>query len=381
MSRLQLPPLTLYIHIPWCERKCPYCDFNSHTAPENLPEIPYISALLEDLELDLPFVQDREIQSIFIGGGTPSLLSVDAYQALFNGIRERTTLARDAEVTLEANPGSAEADKFAGFVEAGVTRISLGIQSLDNDLLHRLGRIHDRQQALAAVDIVSSCQLDSYNIDLMHGLPQQNVAGARADLEMALGLQPPHLSWYQLTIEPNTHFYSDRPELPNESILGGIQDEGESMLAAAGFDNYEVSAWAQPGHQCSHNRNYWQFGDYIGIGAGAHGKVSNLSTSQVQRSSRKKQPVEYLQSSATERRSSRVLNDDDLCGEYMLNVLRLREGFLTAEFSSHTGLPWSLVESTVLKLTERGLLDGESERIKASLLGRQYLDSVIAEFF
>ena len=273
MGALQLPPLSLYVHLPWCERKCPYCDFNSHET-RTLPEAEYISTLLADLEADLPFVQDRVVQTLFIGGGTPSLFSAAGINRLMRGIADRVALADDLEATLEANPGSAEAAKFAGFRAAGINRLSLGIQSFQDAQLTALGRVHDSDQAHAAVAAARSAGFTRINLDLMHGLPGQSTAAAMADLDVARAYRTGHLSWYQLTIEQNTVFYKHPPILPVEDLLADIQDAGEDRLQAAGLHQYEVSAWAADGEHCRHNRNYWEFGDYLGIGAGAHGKVS-----------------------------------------------------------------------------------------------------------
>ena len=291
MSDLRLPPLSLYIHIPWCERKCPYCDFNSHTAPGTLPERDYVTALLADLDADLGFVQGRSLTSIFIGGGTPSLLSVPALSDLLDGIRSRVGIEPDCEITLEANPGSAEAGKFAGFVDAGVNRLSLGVQSFDDRRLALLGRVHNGEQAMVAVGLARDAGIRNLNLDLMHGLPGQRVSEAGDDLELAVALAPEHLSWYQLTIERNTAFWRRPPELPGESGLAGIQAKGETILAHAGYEIYEVSAYARAGYRCRHNLNYWQFGDYLGIGAGAHGKVTRLAENDVIRTAKWQQPA------------------------------------------------------------------------------------------
>ncbi len=381
MSQLQLPPLSLYIHIPWCERKCPYCDFNSHQLEGTLPEQAYVAALLADLEQDLPLVQGRELRSIFIGGGTPSLLSGAALQELLQGVRQRLPLRPQAEITLEANPGSAEAAKFAQFVEAGVNRLSLGIQSFHDPQLQRLGRIHDSEQAAVAVELAKNAGLTSFNIDLMHGLPGQTSDAALADLEQALSYRPPHLSWYQLTIEPNTEFYKRPPILPEENILGNIQQRGEALLRQHGYASYEVSAYSRENYQCQHNLNYWQFGDYIGIGAGAHGKLTELDSATVWRTAKKRQPDEYLRANADQLCSQRQrLSNADLKAEYMLNALRLQAGFELQEFVSRTGLETAEIMSEVESLQDRGLLECQGGRVRASEHGRRFLDTVIAEF-
>ena len=285
---MQLPPLGLYIHLPWCERKCPYCDFNSHEALE-VPQQAYVDALLADLDHDLNLAQGRAVETLFIGGGTPSLFDPDSIARLMEGIGSRLELAPDLEATMEANPGSAEADKFIGFLEAGINRLSLGIQSFADHCLEALGRVHDSQQARAAITMARDAGFNSFNIDLMHGLPGQSVTSAMADLQSAIAFDPPHLSWYQLTIEPNTRFHKHPPPLPEEDLLGDIQDEGEQLLARAGYGQYEVSGYAKPDFQCRHNLNYWTFGDYLGIGAGAHGKIT-FADGQIQRYNKTRQP-------------------------------------------------------------------------------------------
>jgi putative oxygen-independent coproporphyrinogen III oxidase len=274
----ELPPLSLYVHVPWCVQKCPYCDFNSHNLKGGLPESEYISHVLDDLSADLPLVTNqgklREVSSIFIGGGTPSLLSVDGMKRLLDGIALRIPLANNAEITMEANPGTVEAEKFIGFEKAGINRISVGVQSFDETHLKALGRIHDSAQAESAILLAKELPLRSFNLDLMHGLPNQSVDDAMLDLQKAMALAPPHLSWYQLTIEPNTAFYSKPPVLPDDDILWDIQEQGHKLLSEAGYEQYEISAYAKKGQQCQHNLNYWRYGDYLGIGCGAHGKIT-----------------------------------------------------------------------------------------------------------
>jgi putative oxygen-independent coproporphyrinogen III oxidase len=381
VSALQLPPLSLYIHIPWCARKCPYCDFNSHEHQQPIPESDYVAALLADLDGDLPLVQGRSLHSIFFGGGTPSLLSARAIGDILDGVRARIPLKEGAEITLEANPGSAEADKFHGFKEAGVNRISLGIQSFSDQRLQDLGRIHSSEQAIIAIEIAQGIGLDSFNIDLMHGLPGQSLEEAIADLQIASAYLPPHLSWYQLTIEPNTAFFKNPPRLPAERVLADIQDRGELLLKEQGYCSYEVSAFAQAGYRRHHNLNYWLFGDYLGIGAGAHSKLTDLGRQRVLRRAKRRQPERYLDSNpddfcATERH----LEEADLVAEFMLNALRLQAGFNEADFAARTGLEFGLLEPNLNSLCERELLVREEGRVWASGLGRRYLDSVIAEF-
>ena len=371
----QLPPLSLYIHIPWCERKCPYCDFNSHRSEGALPEAAYVHALLTDLDAQLDSVQGREILSIFIGGGTPSLFSGDSMARILEGVSQRLQLAPDCEITLEANPGSAEADKFKAFAAAGVNRLSLGIQSFNDLSLQALGRVHDSREARAAVEMAQEAGFSSVNLDLMHGLPGQGVDDACADLDTAIAFGTEHLSWYQLTIERNTAFYSQPPTLPLEDALAEIQDEGEARLAAASFENYEVSAFARNGQVCRHNINYWEFGDYLGIGAGAHGKLTGAGG--VWRTARRRQPDDYLQRPSGKREQ---LSPAILRGDFMLNALRLSAGFDPALFPQRTGLPLANVDPILQSLAARKLLRVEPQRIQATPLGRRFLDAVIGEF-
>lgn len=381
MSLLRLPPLGLYIHIPWCQRKCPYCDFNSHTAAAALPEDAYVAVLLQDLENDLPLAHGRELQTIFIGGGTPSLFSARTIAALLNGVAARIAIAADAEITLEANPGSAEIEKFSAFRAAGINRLSLGIQSFDDELLLALGRVHDSQQALAAIEMAASSGLRSFNLDLMHGLPGQDTASARNDLRLACASRAPHISWYQLTIEPNTEFFKRPPTLPAELVLANIQDQGESLLASALYTPYEVSAYAQSGQQCQHNLNYWRFGDYLGIGAGAHAKLSAADGS-VRRFAKRRQPDQYLGANRDGFIATRqTLSPDDLRGEFMLNALRLHEGFDIGLFETTTGIDAVEIAPQLDALQARGLLEVVGRQVRASALGRRFLDTVVGEFF
>tara|TARA_R110000823_G_scaffold119998_23_gene244642 strand:+ start:16525 stop:17667 length:1143 start_codon:yes stop_codon:yes gene_type:complete len=375
------PPLSLYVHLPWCERKCPYCDFNSHEAV-TLPETDYVQALLDDLSLDAAAIGTREVHSVFIGGGTPSLFSAAAIERLLAGIGERVALASDIEISLEANPGSAEAEKFTAFRQAGVNRLSLGIQSFDDNCLARLGRVHSAQQAADAIGHARAAEFDSFNIDLMHGLPGQSVDIALGDLTTAIDHQPGHLSWYQLTIEPNTAFYNRPPILPTEDSLACIQSRGEALLRSAGYVQYEVSAWSRPGAECRHNLNYWNFGDYLGIGAGAHAKLSNADGTVI-RYVKRRQPADYLATAASGKRiaSRRTLSPDDLAGEFAMNALRLNAGFSLALFTQHTGLDRARLHRTLDSLGARGLLTIEADRVATTTLGSRFLDSVVAEFF
>jgi putative oxygen-independent coproporphyrinogen III oxidase len=377
---MQLPPLGLYIHLPWCERKCPYCDFNSHET-NSIPEQLYIRALLQDLRDDLPLLQERTVETLFIGGGTPSLFSAQAITKLLRDITELVTLSPMLEATMEANPGSAEADKFSAFRDAGITRLSLGIQSFDDDQLGALGRVHSSDQAHAAIDFARRAGFSSINLDLMHGLPGQTALGAETDLRTALAYAPSHLSWYQLTIEPNTVFHKRPPQLPVEDELADIQQSGEQLLAANGYGQYEVSAFSQPGYSCRHNSNYWSFGDYVGIGAGAHGKISFLD-GHIERYAKRRQPEEYMSAhSGNFVASTRTLDKSEIVGEFMMNALRLNEGFTLRQFMSRTGLDCAKLEPRLGYLCQRELLVCEGDVVKATDTGRRFLDSVVAEFF
>lgn len=373
-------PLGLYVHLPWCERKCPYCDFNSHER-EQLPERAYVTALLADLDGEAAAAPGRPVDTVFIGGGTPSLFSGEAIARLIAGIGERVALTADAEITLEANPGSAEAAKFAAFRRAGVNRLSLGIQSFDDDALARLGRVHDRARALAAVTAAREAGFDNLNLDLMHGLPGQDVAAGLADLDCAIALGPEHLSWYQLTIEPNTVFHRRPPLLPGEAILGDLESEGAKRLAGAGYGRYEVSAWSRPGRRCRHNLGYWTFGDYLAIGAGAHGKVTG-EDGRVRRYAKRRQPEAYL--SATPggfTASERYLERAELAGEFMLNALRLVDGVPRSRFAEATGLDDAVIAGTVAALVDKGLLLDDPAHLGTTALGLAFLDDVVGAFF
>ena len=372
------PPLALYIHLPWCERKCPYCDFNSHEA-DSLPEWDYVDQLLRDLECEVQHSGERAVSTLFIGGGTPSLFSGEAIQRLMRGIAGRVPLAQDLEATMEANPGSAEADKFAGFRAAGINRLSIGMQSFHDAQLRALGRIHDAEAALAAVAAARAAGFDSSNIDLMHGLPGQDTASAAADLRQAVATGAPHISWYQLTLEPNTLFYKRPPTLPTEDLLGEIQDRGESLLAGAGLRQYEVSAYARPGFQCRHNRNYWEFGDYLGIGAGAHGKLTG-DDGRVLRYAKTRLPADYLADNGYRRTGQRVLAPGELPGEFAMNALRLTGGFELTLFEARTGLSAATLAPVIDTLVQRGLLADTTGRVVPTALGRRFLDSLVAEF-
>ena len=378
-STLQLPPLSLYIHIPWCLQKCPYCDFNSHAVgAESVPEQAYIEKLLADLAMEQVWAQDRPLQSIFIGGGTPSLFSAEAIRQLLHGIRQQLVCVPDMEVTLEANPGTFEVERFAGFREAGVNRLSVGVQSFDDSSLQRLGRVHNAGQAKTAIRAAKGLGFAHINVDIMHGLPDQTLGMAKADLEQAIDLATDHLSWYQLTLEPNTLFHSQPPVLPDEDTLVDIQDTGQALLQAAGFQQYEISAWCQPGNAAQHNLNYWQFGDYLGIGAGAHGKVSSIQDGNLVISRRVKlrQPKAYLQS-VQPLASHTTVADKDLPLEFFMNVLRLREGVAEHLYAQRTGLKLTDVVP-LSRLRQRQLMVAEG--LQTTPLGWRFLNEVLADF-
>ena len=370
-----LPPLALYVHIPWCVRKCPYCDFNSHERAGALPEEHYVDCLFRDLEASLPEIWGRRVGSIFIGGGTPSLFSPQSIDALLSGVRARLALEADAEITLEANPGTVESARFRGFRSAGVNRISIGIQSFDDRMLAALGRIHSAAEARCAID-AAAASFDNINLDLMYGLPSQDAAMARHDLEQAIATGVPHISAYQLTIEPNTVFYRRPPVLPEHDLAADMQLAAEALLGTAGYEHYETSAFARPGRRSRHNLNYWQFGDYLGIGAGAHGKLS--FPDRVTRHARAKQPAEYMKPEAPV--ETRVVPAAELPFEFMLNALRLVEGFETRLFSERTGLPLHLLEKELRGAEERGLLERDWKRIRPTERGRHFLNELLGSF-
>lgn len=370
-----LPPLSLYVHLPWCVKKCPYCDFNSHERSGELPFGEYVSALVRDLEAMLPSVWGRRIQSIFIGGGTPSLFPAEQIDALLAAVRARLALEPDAEITMEANPGASEAARFRAYREAGVNRLSIGVQSFDDAMLSALGRIHSADEARRAIAMALEI-FGSVNIDLMYGLPGQTLAMARADLEEGVRHGTQHFSAYQLTIEPNTVFYSHPPRLPGHDEAADMQVMAEETLAQEGYAQYETSAFARPGHRCRHNLNYWEFGDYLGIGAGAHGKLSFAD--RVTRHERAKQPREYLADDAPV--GQRVVPAGELPFEFMLNALRLVEGVAPELFAARCGLPLSLIESRLRAAEEKQLLERSAQRIRPSARGRRFLNDLVELF-
>ncbi len=382
-SPLATPPLSLYVHIPWCVRKCPYCDFNSHQKNGDLPEEEYLAALIEDFRQDLPYLQGRELSSIFFGGGTPSLFSARIYERLFNKLQRHVNFASDIEITLEANPGSAEREKFADYRRVGINRLSIGIQSFDDLQLQNLGRIHGSDDGRKAIIYARDAGFDNFNIDIMYGLKAQSLNAAMADLEEAISHKPEHLSWYQLTIEPNTEFFKRPPTLPPEDDLIAIQDTGLALLTSSGFARYEVSAFAKPERRARHNLNYWRFGDYLGIGAGAHGKITITSENRVLRTRKKKQPGHYLeswQSKGSFTAETAVISHDDIALEYLLNVLRLHEGFTAEQFQAGTGLGFDVIEKQVDSLQRKALLSRTGNVIRPTEKGQQFLNSVLEEF-
>jgi oxygen-independent coproporphyrinogen-3 oxidase len=371
-----LPPLALYVHIPWCVRKCPYCDFNSHERAGALPEREYIEKLFLDLEAALPSMWGRRVLSVFLGGGTPSLFSPESIETLLSGVRARLALEPGAEITLEANPGTVEAARFAGFRQAGVNRISVGVQSFDDRMLAALGRIHGADEARRAVAAALE-SFDNVNLDLMYGLPGQTLAMASSDIGEAVRLGVPHVSAYQLTIEPNTVFWSKPPQLPQHDESADMQLAVEDVLCAAGYGHYETSAFARPGHRCRHNLNYWEFGDYVGIGAGAHGKMS--FPGRITRHSRIKQPREYLLS-RNSLIEDREVPANEIPFEFMLNALRLVEGFPMTLFAERTGLPLATVEAKLAKAENQGLIERDWKHIRPSARGRLFLNELLQIF-
>jgi oxygen-independent coproporphyrinogen-3 oxidase len=379
-------PLALYVHLPWCVRKCPYCDFNSHTAPQRLPQEEYVGALLKDLDLDLrdyaAALAGREIGSVFFGGGTPSLFAPERIAAILDGCAQRIPFAADAEITLETNPGTVEHGRFDGYLRAGVNRVSFGVQSFDDARLQRLGRIHSAGEADYAVKSAQDAGLDNLNIDLMYALPQQTLAGALDDVERAIALRPAHVSHYQLTLEPNTAFAADPPPLPDDDAAWDMQEACQARLAGAGYAQYETSAYAQPGRRCRHNLAYWRFGDYLGIGAGAHAKLSDLAGGAIRRRWKVRAPNAYLAHAGT----PRAVGGDDAVPaeqipfEYMLNALRLVDGFDLRDAHAATGLERARFLPTIAKAQERGWLDVQNDRVRPTELGQRFLNDVIGLF-
>lgn len=377
---LTLPPLSLYIHIPWCVRKCPYCDFNSHESSDSLPEEAYIDAMLEDLRHDLHFVQGREISTIFLGGGTPSLFSEKAISRLLNALKTELSFRSDCEITLEANPGTFEQNKFAGFLAAGVNRLSIGVQSFDQHQLTALGRIHSSQDALTAIRSAQDVGYTRINADLMHGLPEQTAAQAEADIRSALDCGISHLSWYQLTIEANTHFHKYPPLLPVEDTLADIQRRGQRVLSEYGLQQYEVSAYARQGQESRHNLNYWQFGDYLALGAGAHGKITLADSGKIVRYNKTRLPAHYLERNASRTAQSSAIATSELAFEFLLNALRLNAGFSKKLFEIRTGQSLASIEAPLQAAIDEELIERSGEQFRCSARGQLFLDDVVARF-
>ena len=373
------PPLALYIHFPWCVQKCPYCDFNSHEARENLPEAAYLDALIRDLESALPLIWGRPIVSIFMGGGTPSLISPEGMDHLLMDIRARLKILPGAEITLEANPGTLEAGRFAAYRATGINRLSIGIQSFNDHHLKALGRIHGSTEARAAAELAAR-HFESFNLDLMYGLPGQTLDEALADLDTALSFAPPHLSCYQLTLEPNTRFAAFPPELPEADLCADMQDAIETRLAAHGYAHYETSAFAQPGKRCQHNLNYWEFGDYLGIGAGAHSKITQHD--RVLRQMRWKHPEAYLKQVALGEvaQESREIPGEELPGEFMMNTLRLVDGFDPALFTARTAQQLARIQPVLTRAVQDGLLETSNTLIRPTLKGQRFLNVLLERF-
>ncbi|QWE17368.1 oxygen-independent coproporphyrinogen III oxidase-like protein [Polynucleobacter sp. AP-Nino-20-G2] len=377
-----LPLLSLYIHFPWCEKKCPYCDFNSHQVKDSkgpgggFDEVRYIKALIADLETELPRTWGRQVHSIFIGGGTPSLLSPHGMDELLSATRARVNLEPNCEITMEANPGSVETEKFAAFARSGINRVSLGIQSFQDEQLKALGRIHNGAEAKHAIKIALE-HFKSVNLDLMYGLPNQSLTAAKADIETALSFKTPHLSFYNLTLEPNTYFANFPPKLPNEDEIDAIFEQNLALLEQAGYQRYEVSAYAKKNQECKHNLNYWRFGDYIGIGAGAHGKIS--FPDKITRQVRERHPEAYMEAMETKGNAlieSREIPAKDLPFEFMLNALRLTDGVDTHTYCERTGLALSTVSKGLDEASKKGLLDSNPSKLKATEQGLRYLNNL-----
>jgi len=380
-----LPPLALYVHIPWCLSKCPYCDFNSHPLHGNIPETAYVECLLRDLEQETTeLASPRPLTSVFIGGGTPSLFSGAAIARLLQGVRDLVDLPEDAEITLEANPGTTDAARLVAYRQAGVNRLSIGAQSLSARHLERIARIHGPADVRSAVDQARRAGFKNLNLDLMYGLPEQSLAQTCRDLEEALALEPEHISWYQLSMEPDTAFHRAPPPVPDEDLTADMQLQGSLMLAARGFEPYEVSAYAPVEHRCRHNLNYWRFGDYLGIGAGAHGKLTFPARQRIERRWKLRDPAAYLDPASRDRLVSgkQVLSEADLILEFALNALRLSEGFDAPLFERHTGLPFDRIAERVGKARAAGLLTPEQadHRIRPTELGRRFLNDLLQYF-
>lgn len=378
-SYTPLPPLSLYIHFPWCIKKCPYCDFNSHQKKEHFPETAYIDTLLRDLENDRALVGDRIVNTIFLGGGTPSLFSATSLKTLLNEIANRLTLAPHCEITLEANPGTTEHDSFHALRDAGINRLSLGVQSFNDAQLKKLGRIHDSACALSAINAAKAAGFERINLDLMYALPDQTAEEAAADLAIAIEQNTTHLSWYQLTLEPNTLFHHRPPTLPTETVIEQMEQTAQQYFAHAGFERYEISAYCRNQHYCEHNLNYWQFGDYLGIGAGAHSKISFADKAPI-RLLKHKHPNHYLEANTSFIAEQRIVTDNHLCFEFMLNALRLYRAVNFEQFETYTGLKRQLLLPTLTAAAQQGLLNMTEIDFTLTDLGYRFADDIIASF-
>jgi putative oxygen-independent coproporphyrinogen III oxidase len=374
-----LPPLSLYVHIPWCIKKCPYCDFNSHAAKADLPESAYIDALLNDLAFDLErYAITRPIHSIFIGGGTPSLFSPESIDRLITGIKQRVTVEENLEITLEANPGTFESTKFKEFKSLGINRLSIGVQSFNDGLLTKLGRVHSGKEAVKAAEIAHSAGLTNFNLDLMFGLPGANPGDSEKDVTTAIQLKPAHISFYQLTLEPNTWFHKFPPKLPDDEFIFTTQKNCQGLLSDNGYQQYEISAYSQPDRECYHNVNYWQFGDYLGIGAGAHGKITEALPNRITRSFKAKSPELYLQNPSQSGKQTIAIHELPL--EFIMNQLRLRSGFTLGHYQSMTGLAASTLQPALSDCQKQGLITLENGYYACTDKGWDFLDTVLGKF-
>jgi len=379
---LSLPPLSLYVHLPWCVKKCPYCDFNSHALNGDVPASEYIDALLADLENDLSLVWGRVVHSVFFGGGTPSLFSASQIDTFLSGVRSRLQIAPAAEITLEANPGTIEYDSFRAYREAGINRVSLGVQSFNDASLKKIGRIHGSEEVFRAITSIRDAGLEDFNIDLMFGLPGQTLEQAVMDVELAMEQQPAHLSHYQLTLEPNTAFHANPPLMPGEDNCWEMQEACSNLLTEQGFEQYEISAWAHPGKRCVHNLNYWHYGDYLGIGAGAHSKLSFPVSGEVRRLAKQRHPKAYFRAmqDGNWRSEDLVVSDKDRCFEFFLNQLRLRAGVDMSEFGPRTGLSGKTAVAAVSEAQSRGLLEQQEQMLVPTELGWRFINEIQALF-
>lgn len=377
---LTTPPLSLYIHFPWCVRKCPYCDFNSHSLKISLPETAYLAALIADLEADLIKITDRKIISIFMGGGTPSLFTPLSLQYLLNEIKQRVEFADNIEITLEANPGTIEYQRFADYRAAGINRLSIGVQSLQDEKLKALGRIHGAEEAIKAAQAAHAAGFTNFNLDLMHGLPHQTLEDGLYDLQTALLLKPTHLSWYQLTLEPNTFFAYNPPQLPADEVIDELHEQGRKLLAGHDFQQYEISAYSKSNYRCQHNVNYWEFGDYLGIGAGAHSKITDITNQTITRQWKVKHPKDYLDHNSHFIGEEKIINKTELPFEFMLNALRLYQDIPIDLFITRTGLPITAIKNHLIQAAEKELLHWNNNVIRITDLGRRFYNNLVEIF-